>query len=171
MKKIYLSLFLIPILVSACTTPQRTTTTKTMDIYGAGVIQHPVIAELDVSNNSVTGSASTNSGEPIAIVKENAIADALLGTNADILVEPVFETVIDGRKKRATVRGFPATYVNFRSATDEDIRLLEAGILQRAETTESPQFSNGNDSSNIKKILGTIGFLGGMTAIAILSSE
>jgi hypothetical protein len=171
MKKIPLYCLLITFLTSACITPQRTTTTKTMDIYGAGVIQYPVIAELDVSDNSVSGTAQTSSGESIEVVKENAIADALLGTNADILVEPIFETVIDGRDKRATVRGFPATYTNFRSATQQDIQLLEAGILQRAETTESPQITEEDDNSTLKAVLGTLGIIGGAAAIGILSSE
>lgn len=169
MKKVIVYFLLLSTVATACSTPQKTTTTKTMDIYGAGVIQYPVIAELDVSQNSITGFARTTEGESIAVVKENAIADALQGTNADILVEPVFETVIDGRNKSATVKGFPATYINFRSATDEDIHLLEAGILQRAETTESPQIDEENGNSNLKKALGILGLIGGVGLIVIAS--
>lgn len=126
-------LFIVTVL-PACSV-MKMQTAKTMDIYGAGVLQMPVVAELLVSEKKITGSAKL-SGESLEVVKQQAIANAIKIANADILVEPTFETEDKGGSITVTVTGFPAVYKNFRSIEHKDLELMKAGIVQKAETFE-----------------------------------
>ena len=166
----YSVIVLILIFFTGCSPRITTDTTKTLDIYGAGVIQYPVIAELNVSENQVTGRASANDGESLEVVKKNALIDALNKSNADILVEPVYKTIRQGRRATAEVSGFPATYVNFRSATEQDIRLIEAGILQTASTIESPEIVE-EDNNRSGKVIAIFTLLSGVAAAILLSQD
>jgi len=115
----------------------KTTTSKSMDIYGAGVIHKPVIVDLNVKETKVTGTATMKRSMTLEVVKREAVADALRKTNADVLVEPKFETITSHRRITATVTGFPATYTNFRQIKEEDVKLLQVGVTQRAEVYET----------------------------------
>lgn len=115
----------------------KTNTSKTMDIYGAGVLHKPVIVDLDVKEIRVTGMATMTKGVSIEPVKQDAVADALRKANADVLVEPKFETKTSRGLTTATVTGFPATYKNFRPITLEDVKLLRVGVTQKAEVFET----------------------------------
>jgi len=118
----------------------KTTTTKTMDIYGAGVIQNPVIVDLDVKEVKVVGVAKASSPtDALEDVKQDAIIDALKKADADVLVEPSFVTISYGGKKEVTVTGFPAKYKNFRSLKVEDLQLIQLSISQKANVTETPK--------------------------------
>ena len=159
-------LVLFSVLLAGCATSQKSTTSKSMDIYGAGVIQHPVIAELDVSENRVTGSASSTRGGSMANIRNMAVADALEGTDADILIEPVFETNREGNRLSATVTGYPASYTNFRSISHEDIPLLEAGVLQTAETIETTGTAEVRET-NSRRIFGGLLFLSALIGVGV----
>ena len=146
MKRYYLSLrnFTILLVITitntlACSTSHKIVTTKSIDIYGSGVIQQPIVAEMQVSTNKVTGRAASNRNISLNQLKQNALADALNRSRADVIVEPIFETVRDRNRISATVRGFPAVYINFRPINENDIPLIEAGVLQRVTTTETIQ--------------------------------
>ncbi len=154
--QIYLIL-VVAIIASSCST-QRSTTAKRMDIYGSGVIQYPIIAEMDVDSNKITGTADAPSGTSLEIVKNSAVADALKKSNADILIEPTFETITSSGRVQAVVTGFPASYKNFRPATIEDMPLLELGIIQTARTYEP--ISDEKRKSNAGAILGALGGIG-----------
>lgn len=133
-------------------------TAKRMDIYGSGVIQHPVVAELNVRSEKVTGTARSSSGNTsVRDVRNNAIAEALKNANADILIEPVFETETRQGVTIVQVTGFPGNYENFRLATLEDVPLLDMGILQKATVAE-PQEEERKNRTGI--ILGTIAGIG-----------
>lgn len=128
-----LFIYFIGIIFIACSSTIKTSTSKTTDIYGAGVIHKPVIVDLEVRETKVSGSAESNSTQDIESVKYAAVVDALKNAKADVLVEPVYETTIIGTKKSATVTGFPGTYKNFRTIKQEDLQLIQAGIVQKAE--------------------------------------
>lgn len=117
----------------------KTNTNKTMDIYGAGVIQKPVLVDLDVKETKVVGTATASQNISVEIVKQEAVTDALKKSNADVLVEPKFETVTSAGKTTATVTGFPATYKNFRPVTADDVKLMDVGITQKASVYEQPK--------------------------------
>jgi uncharacterized lipoprotein YmbA len=124
--------------ISSCTVT-RTSTVKTMDIYGAGVIQKPVIVDLDVKETKVTGTATDHSNVSLETVKQRALVDALKKSNADVLVEPKFDTETTGNKITVTVTAFPATYKNFHPIRQEDVELLKAGVVQKAEVMQPPK--------------------------------
>ena len=135
MKSRSLLLLMFALLAASCST-KTITTTKKMDIYGAGVIQYPVVAELDVKVTKVTGTARSTSGQSLSVTRNNAVADALKNSNADVLIEPIFESETTQGVTRVTVTGFPGTYINFRHATKDDVDLLNLGILQKATVSE-----------------------------------
>jgi len=138
-----------------------------METYGAGVIQYPIVAEMDVADRKVTGSATASSNASMTLLKQNAIADAIRSSNADILVEPVFETVRQGTRMRATVTGFPAKYSRFRPIRAEDVPLIEAGILQRANTSESYEVEENVSGNSAKRVVGII-TLAGLLGLGIV---
>ncbi len=113
----------------------KTYTVKTSDIYGSGVIQKPVIVDLEVSDFKVTGKA-TATGKSLEEIKKLAVYDAIKTANADVLVEPQFNTETKSGTTTATVTGYPAIYKNFRPITLDDVDLLKVGILQKANVYE-----------------------------------
>jgi hypothetical protein len=90
----------------------------------AGVFHIPVIAELDVSQAKITGTAS-GSNESLQILRVRAVNNALSTNNADVLLEPRFSFESSFRGTTVTVTGFPANYKNFRSITESDTQLLD----------------------------------------------
>lgn len=119
--------------LASCTTRSRTV--KTLGIYGPGVLQNPVVADLDVRAEKVTGTATGNS-RGVAALQDDAIADALAKAQADVLVEPMFQTVNNGGRTTVTATGFPATYTNMRAATTVDKPMLEIGALHAATASD-----------------------------------
>jgi len=123
-----LALLLLIGLTQSCAV-LNTHTSKTLDIYGPGVIQLPTVADLIVLENKVTGIATEHADQPFETVKNLAIVEALKTSNADVLVEPVVESETKNGMIKVTVTGFPATYKNFRSMKAEDVPLVNAGVL------------------------------------------
>ena len=123
----------ILLLLSSCATVEKVETAKTLEIHGPGVLQHPVIADLDVQQQKVRGTASGRSTE-LDLVKNMAMVNAIRTANVDVLIAPVYEIERKGRRTTVTVAGFPATYNNFRNATAADSTLVEMGHLYQANT-------------------------------------
>jgi hypothetical protein len=107
-----------------------------MDIYGPGVIHRPILADLEVSPIKIVGTATAAAGSSIDAVKQIAVSNALKTVRADVLVEPIFETLLEGKRITATVAGFPATYKGFRPVKQEDIEILKVGNLNTAKVYE-----------------------------------
>ena len=135
-KQIFFITVLALTILTSCSVV-KTNTSKTLDIYGAGVLHKPVSVDLEVKEIRVTGMATLTKGVSLEPVKQEAVADALRKSGADVLVEPKFETKTSGGRTTATVTGFPATYKNFRSITLEDVKLLRVGVTQKAAVSES----------------------------------
>ena len=140
-------LLAIAVCMASCATIKPVETAKYMNIYGPGVLHNPVIADLDVKNTKVTGTATGYATDRKALEVE-AIAAAIKGAAADLLVEPSFAMEsAGGARIQVTVTGFPANYQNFRPATQADLPLIEAGIAQRANVVqampEPPRKKNG----------------------------
>ena len=131
MKTKILLIAMATLALTSCTVI-KTYTTKTHEIYGSGVIQKPVIVDLDVSENKVSGTATVTAAKSLEVVKNLAVSDALKKAGADVLVEPQFETETRSGMTTATVTGFPGVYRNFRVIQLDDVELLKVGILQKA---------------------------------------
>jgi hypothetical protein len=116
----------------------RSHTTKMTEIYGSGVMQKPTLVDLEVKDTKAIGTATSSSGEPLLITKNNAVYDALKNANADVLIEPIFDTETSNGKTKVTVSGYPAYYKNFRPMVDKDTALIKAGIMQKTSTYELP---------------------------------
>jgi hypothetical protein len=129
-------------ILTSCATMERTS--KTMDIHGAGVIQKPVIADLDVQDKKATGTAVGASKKKLDFLKKQAIADALKKTNADVLIEPSFEVLQEVGKITVTVTGFPGTYKNLRTVKADDTEILKYYNSGGQNTqTNNPQAKKG----------------------------
>jgi hypothetical protein len=163
------SLFFVVLALVSLTscTVFKTNTSKTMDIYGAGVIQTPVLVDLDVKDTKVTGTATAVQGKSLEPVKQDAVADALKKSNADVLVEPKFETETSGGRITATVTGFPATYKNFRTIKADDVPLLKVGVTQKADVAQPATIGNKKGAAT-GVIVGSL--LGLVLIIAVLAA-
>lgn len=132
-----LTILTIAISIASCNSSKLTTnTSKTLNIYGSGVIQKPVIVDLDVRQTKVNGSATRREGSNIEAIKAEAVSIAVKNAQADVLVEPTYTIFTERGSTTVTVTGFPATYKNFRDITLEDVPLIKAGILQTARVVE-----------------------------------
>jgi hypothetical protein len=109
--------------LASCSTT-KTGTSKTLDIYGAGVLHLPVISDLDVASNKASHTMTLRKVENMKAARNLAVSELLKIENADVLVEPSFETETSGSKTILTVKGWPAKYKNFRTITQDDIKLL-----------------------------------------------
>mgnify|MGYP000441956279 CR=1 FL=1 len=134
------------ILLSSCKTV--TNTTVTSDVEGPTVIQKPVVADLDVKETKVSGTATAKRSVPVEEVKQMAVADALTTSNADVLVEPRYEITKDFRSTTVTVTGYPATYTNFRPMEIQDTMFIDR---DRLGTTKARREIKGN--TRLRKIL------------------
>ena len=132
---ILLVAILVTTLLTSCAV-YKSKTSKTIDIYGSGVIHKPVLVDLDVRGRKASGIANEKKHLSLETIKQNAIANLLKNEDADVLVEPIFETEIYRSNITVTVTGWPATYKNFRSIQAEDVPLLQVGVSQKAEVYE-----------------------------------
>jgi len=163
MKKAISILLIFSTMAISCATVDQTSssTTRVMDVKGAGVLQHPVIGEMEVDIEKVTGTVE-RSGRVTNIesLKVLAMNDAIKTAGADILVEPTFEIISENSITTVTVTGYPASYTNFRSITMDDVPLLEVGQLQKASVYEVQEQSVQQNSPSRKAVLGVLGVLG-----------
>ncbi len=134
--KISIAILSVIILASCSSIKSTTNTSKTLSIYGSGVIQKPVIVELDVQQATVTATSRGKLGTSVETLKAEAVSSAVKNANADVMVEPTYTIVNERGITTVTVKGFPATYKNFRDIKTEDIPLIKAGILQVAKVAE-----------------------------------
>jgi hypothetical protein len=169
-KYIILASISIAIGFTSCTPALKSTSSRTQEINGT-VLQTPVLADLEVSQTKVTGTASY-SGQPVDYIKGMAVADALKNANADELIEPSYEVETIGAQIKVTVKGFPATYKNFRVASKADSTLMKMALRTsnssaQATTTEAaPAAKKKNKTASA-----VVGVLGGLVlAIAILAA-
>ena len=95
------------------------------DYKPSSVVQTPVIYDLEIDEQKVTGTASGK--YPIETLKMLAIIDALKLSGADKLLDPIFSFSKTPKKREITVVGYPANYVNYRMMTVDDI-ILTNGV-------------------------------------------
>lgn len=133
MKKV--ALFLATLVLMSCSTT-KSGTSKTIDIVGSGVIHKPVIADLEVNQSKVSKTVEFKNLESFENAKNEAVRELLKEKNADLLVEPTFDSQTKNGVTQLTVFGWTATYKNFRPLEEKDIKFLEVkpSLLQKADT-------------------------------------
>jgi hypothetical protein len=167
MKKIIL-LFSVAAIVCSCYTPQVTTnSTPKAKSYSYSEYQTisptqsvytvPVIADLDVAEERITYAERINKNittltdaEVEALVsreKEVVVANAAKANNADVIVAPIINITTDANKNLVIiVNGYPATYKNFRNATEADKWIIEKSenttIIQTEPVEEKEENTN-----------------------------
>lgn len=156
MKQLILLSFLF--LFASCSQQLTTSTAKVMDIYGGGVMQKTVVADMEVKEIKVSGIAIGPASKS-ETTKHEAVVEAIKKANADILVEPKFETSTYRGKTTVTASGFPGYYKNFRSMVAEDTLLLKVGLLQKADTYNPPVTAKKKSSGS-----------GGVAVLVILAA-
>jgi hypothetical protein len=154
-------------LLSSCAFQQKMTTTKMMDIYGAGVVHKPTIVDLEVKEVRVTGTSNSSKQVTVESLKTEAVSNALQTANADVLIEPKFDIELKGSNKKVTVTGFPATYKNFRPITHDDVQLFDVGIAQKANEYTVSKQTKPNAGKVLGLTLGSIALIV-LTVVAIL---
>ncbi|MGM9713174.1 MAG: hypothetical protein ACI3Y5_03525 [Prevotella sp.] len=130
MKKYFFSIAAcFMLLATSCTTVTKTATTASVDNI---VATYPTVADLEVKSKisqSMSWSfAPFHWGEPkLTTAKGNLVSETLKALNADVLLEAqfMFQKTSYG-ERTLTVTGFPATYKNFRKASDKDLDALKA---------------------------------------------
>ena len=123
--------FYIPIFVSSCKFNKFTSSTKLIDVKLKPIISNQLIVELNVASLKSQGSANgITKLISLDILKQNAMADALKKTGADILIEPVFVIETYNANVIVTVSGFPAKYIHFKSFTLADTMLINHHSLK-----------------------------------------
>src|SRR6478672_1994226 len=117
-------------LASCSIQKQTTNTAKTLGIYGAGVIQKPVLTNLKVNPQKFTSTYSSSGTQGADYHKSQAIAKAMAENKADVIIEPAYEIITNTSSVKITTTGYAGTYDNFRQMTGADTSLLvDVGII------------------------------------------
>ncbi len=105
---------------TSCVAPtKKFTSSPYVDIVEPNIRVTPMIADLEVSEKKVSGTATMGFKEgtmaPLENCKLSAIGNALIDNKADVLVEPFY--VIEQTSSSITVKvtGYPAIYKSFNS--------------------------------------------------------
>lgn len=95
--------------------------TTTMSTYKSGIFTKPKVADLVISKDKIKGESSGNLKEKnIESIKNEALQNAIKNSQADILVDPVYEINRNDAIINVSVIGFPAKIVDFRDFTADD---------------------------------------------------
>jgi hypothetical protein len=130
MKEILVAGTALCCLVSCSIKKQTTSTSKSLGIYGAGVIQKPVLVHLKVNPQKITSHYSGNGSLGMDYHKSQAIAKAMIENRADVIIEEAFEITATLSKISIVVSGYAGNYENFRQLTGADTALLvDVGII------------------------------------------
>ena len=157
MKKIIL-FFSVVAIVCSCSTPQATTystpkaTSYSYSEYqtispSQSVYTVPVIADLDIAKERITYAERINKNittltdaEVEALAsreKEVVIANAAKANNADVIVAPTINITTDANNNLViVVNGYPATYKNFRNATENDKWIIENTNIEKEQLVD-----------------------------------
>lgn len=126
MKKYIFGLIILGLNFTACTTVRKaSSSTAAID---AKVIQYPAVADLQVKEKvekTVTWPFRFIE-EPLRERKNNLVADILRSERADVMFQ--MQSTYTKRpfgQRTLTVTGYPATFKDFRNATDEDIKAFD----------------------------------------------
>ena len=145
MKKIIL-FFSVAAIICSCSAPKATTYSyseyKTVS-PSQSVYTAPVMADLVVATERITYAERINKdittltdAEVEALAsreKEVVVANAAKANNADVIVAPIVNITTDVNKNLVIiVNGYPATYKNFRNATEADKWIIENANTQPA---------------------------------------
>jgi len=112
-KLVFLAFVATAIFIAACSNVVKDNTMKAIQLTPS-VQGIPMVAELDVAGQKVIGQAKGKTPYKAELEKE-AIAEALMQVNADVLVGAnFFYEYVDKADLTVVVVGYPARYKNFK---------------------------------------------------------
>ncbi len=119
--------------LASCSTVMKTG--KTCDLTSE-VMTTPTVADVDVKPQKVQKTVEWNYSplDPLSLKdrKANLMADILAEHGGDVLLEPQSTLVSSFWGKRTlTMTGYSAKLTNFRKASDEDVKMLNAGLPEQ----------------------------------------
>jgi hypothetical protein len=122
-----LTLLLLSALLSSCVVASKT---SSVDVEAEFVgregflMAKPIVADIKVEKRKIEGMATVENSKYAASAmqeaKNLAILDAVNRGDADLLVQPMFETQSTSTTTTAKVTGYAAKYKEFRSLTASD---------------------------------------------------
>lgn len=121
-------------LFSCSSKMNKFTSSPHIDIEEPEIQGYPLMADLSISKEKVKGTAtmgfSSGIGAPIEECKKSAIGNALIASEADVLIEPFY--IIETTESSVTVQvtGFPAKYKNFRKDTEKMAEISAVSVSQ-----------------------------------------
>ena len=149
---IFGAIFIMVALTSCVALPSSARGAEVRIVYinDSGIYHTPVIADLEVQQSKITGTASGRQSE-FEQLKVLATENALSKTNADVLVEPRYSWEIAGYDKMTMqVTGYPATYKNFRSISELDSLFIRnnryLNTINRADTPKEDDSAKATKS-------------------------
>ena len=173
MRKIgFIFIITISAAITSCTTTYNSTEAKYADIKSPGVFHMPLVADLEVQNEQISGenNSITSGTTSENRLREGAIANALERSKADVLIEPVFTKKTENNKITVTVRGWPASYKNFRNMTENDIDLVKMGQVKEVTSKIKKTTATRTNTKKSSKPLAIAAVLGGGLAIILAIS-
>ena len=123
--KLFFLLLATLTIVSCKTVKVKSGTSKTKDIEGIGVIHKPVVVDLEVNQQKITKTIQLKYVESMELAKREAIREILNENNADLFIEPKYQTVTVNEKTELTITGWLGYYKNFKTIEEKDLKLLE----------------------------------------------
>lgn len=171
------------IYATSCIAPvKKFSSSPYVDIVEPNIRVTPMIADLEVSEKKISGTAtmgySSGIGAPIEECKRSAIGNALIASEADVLIEPFY--IIETTEYSVTVQvsGFPAKYKNFRKDTEKMMEINAASVnqtttivgpmqkpisnVQKTSPTAAPTNQSGGGS-----VLGILGIILGVPLLVL----
>lgn len=110
---------------ASCSLQKTTTTTaKTLNIYGSGVVQKLVLVNLKVNSEKFRAVYKGDASDAIAVHQKNAVSQAMIDFNADIIIEPAYEIITAGSGVSIVLTGYAGRYENFRQLAGVDTALF-----------------------------------------------
>lgn len=148
--KRFLLIFLCFYLFTSCSSTVKTNTLVGASIDGTEVEALPVTADLAVLEQKTRGEAIGKITDLNNLTKE-ALAKALWQEQPsvdrpDVLVGLNVFTEVDGADLKVTLTGYPAYYINFRTATKEDslrLNMVNSGASPPVYENKSEGGGNG----------------------------
>lgn len=140
------------LLLASCTTMRtRTFDYDYMYISKTGIIQRPLISDLEVGKQKMKISRKYKNIS-LKLAKENVMGEFIQEHNCDLIVQPYFTTETINYETTVTVIGYPASFKNIRQFDAKDtIYLLPRANFKLDES--GPRISAPEEPGKKKKML------------------
>ena len=124
----------------------------------------PIVADVNVSNTKISHSETFSNelsrfdiehpdqSAELHYLKNYTLNKAISNSKADMIIAPIYEinTSADMNTITVSVSGYPASYINFRTASKQDLDLIRDGH-QTSKLTPTPSVIQSNTEKTDEK--------------------